>query len=153
PTEEDNATGETIRIRGNEFGTTTGRPRRCGWFDAVAARYTARLSGVDAISLMMLDVLSTMPEVKICTAYEIDGRQVTNFPFHADDLRKVKPVYETLPGWSEDVTGARSLDDLPQNARNYIDRISALLGRPVEFISVGPDREQTIFAPTAAALT
>lgn len=145
PTEQENETGENIRVRGNEFGTTTGRPRRCGWFDAVAARYTARLSGVDALSLMMLDVLSTLPEVKICTAYEIDGKRVTNFPFHADDLRKAKPIFETLPGWSEEITTARSIDDLPENARAYVARISELLERPVEVVSVGPDREQTIF--------
>ena len=144
PTEQDNADGDNIRTRGNEFGTTTGRPRRCGWFDAVAARYTARLSGVDALSLMMLDVLSTLPEVKICTAYEIDGQRTTDFPFHADDLRNVTPIYETLPGWPEEITTARSMDDLPQNARAYVARISELLDRPVEVVSIGPDREQTI---------
>jgi adenylosuccinate synthase len=145
PTEQDNETGNKIRIRGNEFGTTTGRPRRCGWFDAVAARYTARLSGVTALSVMMLDVLSTFAEVKICTAYELDGRRITNFPYHADDLRRVKPVFETLPGWEEDVTKARKHSDLPANARKYVERISTLVGKPVEVISVGPDREQTIF--------
>ena len=145
PTEQENETGNNIRVRGNEFGTTTGRPRRCGWFDAVAARYTARLSGVDALSLMMLDVLSTLPELKICTAYEIDGQRTTDFPFHADDLRNVTPIYETLPGWDEEITGARSMDDLPANARAYVARISELLDRPVEVVSIGPDREQTIF--------
>lgn len=151
PTEEDNPTGDKIRTRGNEFGTTTGRPRRCGWFDAVATRYTARLSGVDALSLMMLDVLSTLREVKICIAYEIDGKRLTNFPYHADDLRKVVPVYETLPGWEEEITTARTLDDLPANARGYVQRISELLQRPVEVISVGPDREQTIFVEREVA--
>jgi adenylosuccinate synthase len=145
PTEQDNEVGNNIRVRGNEFGTTTGRPRRCGWFDAVAARYTARLSGVNVLSLMMLDVLSTLPEIQICTAYEIDGKRTTDFPFHADDLRKVVPVYETLPGWPEEITTARSMDDLPANARAYVARISELLDRPVEVVSIGPDREQTIF--------
>ncbi len=144
PTEQVNDTGDLIRTRGNEFGTTTGRPRRCGWFDAVATRYTTRLSGVDVLSLMMLDVLSTLPEVKICTAYEIDGEKTTNFPCHPDDLRRATPIYETLPGWKEEITTARSLDDLPQNARNYVQRISQLLSRPVEVVSIGPDREQTI---------
>ena len=144
PTEQDNEIGQKIRDRGNEYGTVTKRPRRCGWFDAVAARYTARLGGISVLSIMLLDVLSTFDELKICTAYEIDGKQTTNFPSHVDDLRVAKPVYETHPGWQEDITGARSIDDLPQNARNYVNRIAGLLGRPIGLISVGPDREQTI---------
>ena len=99
PTEQDNEIGQHIRDRGNEYGTVTRRPRRCGWFDAVAARYTARLSGVDTLAIMLLDVLGELPEFKICTAYEIDGRRVTQFPSHVDDLRRAVPVYETLPGW------------------------------------------------------
>ncbi len=145
PTEQDNDKGEHIRQLGNEFGTTTGRPRRCGWFDAVAVRYTARLSGVDALAMMMLDVLSELDEIQICTAYEIDGKKIDYFPSHVEDLRKVKPVYETMPGWKQDVTGARSLSDIPENAMAYVRRISDLIGVPVEVISVGPDRAQTIF--------
>jgi adenylosuccinate synthase len=145
PTEQTNDIGDKIRTRGNEFGTTTGRPRRCGWFDAVAVRYAARLSGVTSLSLMMLDVFSTFSELKICTAYELDGRRITNFPFHADDLRRVKPIYETLPGWEEDITRVQSVDDLPANARAYVDRIRELIDRPVEVVSVGPARDQTIF--------
>ncbi len=103
PTEQDNEIGQHIRDRGNEYGTVTRRPRRCGWFDAVAARYTARLSGVDSLAVMLLDVLDEMPEIKICTAYEIDGRRVTQFPSHVDDLRRAKPVLETLPGWQQDI--------------------------------------------------
>ena len=114
PTEQDNEVGQHIRDRGNEYGTVTRRPRRCGWFDAVAVRYTARLSGVDALAVMLLDVLSEMPELKICTAYEIDGRRVTNFPSHVDDLRRAVPVYETLPGWQKEMTKARTMADLPQ---------------------------------------
>ena len=114
PTEQDNATGQHIRERGNEYGTVTRRPRRCGWFDAVAARYTARLSGVDCLAVMLLDVLSELPEMKICTAYEIDGRRVTDFPSHVDDLRRVEPVYETLPGWQEEISQVRRLADLPR---------------------------------------
>jgi adenylosuccinate synthase len=145
PTEQDNATGEHIRRRGNEYGTVTRRPRRCGWFDAVAARYTARLSGVDSLAVMLLDVLDELPEVKICTAYDLDGRRTTDFPAHADDLRRVVPVYETWPGWQQDLTGTARLGDLPTAARKYLDRIGELLGRPVEVVSVGPDRQQTIF--------
>ena len=124
----------------------TRRPRRCGWFDAVAARYTARLSGVDSLAVMLLDVLGELPELKICTAYELDGRRITDFPSHVDDLRRVVPVYETWPGWQQDTSGARRLGDLPANARKYLDRIGELLRRPVEVVSVGPDRRQTIFA-------
>ncbi len=146
PTEQDNDTGQHIRDRGNEYGTVTRRPRRCGWFDAVAARYTARLSGVDALAVMLLDVPALLPELKICTAYEIDGRRTTDFPGHVDDLRKVVPVYETLPGWQQEISEVRRMDDLPANAQAYLGRISELVGRPVEIASVGPDREQTIFA-------
>ena len=119
----------TSASAGNEYGTVTRRPRRCGWFDAVAARYTARLSGVDALAVMLLDVLSELPEMKICTAYEIDGQRITDFPSHVDDLRRVVPVYETLPGWQQDITDVRRMDDLPANARQYLDRLSRT-GRP-----------------------
>jgi len=144
PTEQDNEHGEHIREMGKEFGTTTGRPRRCGWFDAVAVRYTARLGGVTSVALTMLDVLSEMDEIQVCTAYELDGERIDYFPSHADDLNRLKPIYETLPGWNHDVTGARTVDDLPEKAIQYCQRIQELIGRPIEFISVGPDREQTI---------
>jgi adenylosuccinate synthase len=146
PTEQDNDIGQHIRDRGNEYGTVTRRPRRCGWFDAVAVRYTARLSGADKLAVMLVDVLSELAELKICTAYELDGRRVTDFPSHVDDLRRAVPVYETLPGWQQDITKIRKLADLPQPARSYLARLSELIGRPVEVVSVGPDREQTIFA-------
>ena len=146
PTELNNATGEKIRQIGREYGTTTGRPRRCGWFDAVAVRYTARLSGIDCISLMMMDVLGHLPEIQICVAYELDGRRTTQFPSHVDDLRRVTPVYETLPGWQKDVTGIRKLEEMPIEARRYMERVSQLVGKPVEVVSVGPDRAQTMFA-------
>ena len=146
PTEQDNPTGEKIRQIGKEYGTTTGRPRRCGWFDAVAVRYTVRLSGVDCLAMMMMDVLSHLPEVQICTSYELDGQRTTRFPSHVDDLRRVKPIYETLPGWQRDVTAIRKLSDMPPAARRYLDRITELVGKPVEVISVGPDRAQTMFA-------
>lgn len=144
PTEQDNADGQKLRDQGNEYGTVTKRPRRCGWLDAVAVRYTARLGGVDAIAVMLLDVLSGFDELKICTAYELDGQTTQVFPSHVDDLRRVKPVFESLPGWSEDVTRVRSLEDLPANARGYLDRVSELVGRPVSIVSVGPGRDQTI---------
>lgn len=145
PTEQDNEVGQRIRDLGNEYGTTTGRPRRCGWFDAVAVRYTARLSGIDCLALMMMDVLSQLPEIQICTAYELDGEQIDRFPSQVRDLRRVKPVYETWPGWEKDVTAARKLSDFPDGARRYLDRISELVGKPIDVVSVGPDREQTIF--------
>lgn len=146
PTEQDNALGQHIRDRGNEYGTVTRRPRRCGWFDAVAVRYTARLSGADTLAVMLLDVLSELDEIKVCTAYEIGGRRVSVFPSHVEDLRLAKPVYETLPGWKQEISDVRSLDALPENARGYLAFLSDVLGRPVEIVSVGPDREQTIFA-------
>jgi adenylosuccinate synthase len=146
PTEEKNEVGDRIRELGNEFGTTTGRPRRCGWFDAVAVRYAARLSGVDTVALMMMDVISQLPEIKICTAYELDGERIDYFPAHADDLRRLVPVYETIPGWETDVTGVRNLSDLPSAARLYVDRVGELIGRPIDAISVGPARDQMIFA-------
>lgn len=144
PTEQDNDQGQHIRDMGNEYGTTTGRPRRCGWFDAVAARYTARLGGVTSVALTMLDVLSELEEIEICVAYELGGQRIDYFPAHVNDLRNVIPIYETMPGWQTDVTGARSLDDLPVPAVQYARKIETLIGRKIEFISVGPDRAQTI---------
>lgn len=149
PTEQANATGEYLRERGREYGTVTMRPRRCGWFDAVATRYTARLSGVDELAVMLLDVLSGLDEVRICSAYEIDGRRVTDFPSHIDDLKRAVPVYESLPGWKEDVSGVRGYADLPRQALAYLDRIGELLGRRVTIVSVGPDRAQTILRDDA----
>ena len=152
PTEQNNEIGVHLRERGNEYGTVTRRPRRCGWFDAVAVRYTARLSGVDGLAVMLLDVLSKLPELKICTAYEINGKRVTQFPSHVDDLRTAQPVYETVPGWDEEITAVREMSDLPENARRYLKRLSEVIGRPVEVVSVGPDRDQTIFAGSNPAL-
>ncbi|MAV38915.1 MAG: adenylosuccinate synthase [Planctomycetaceae bacterium] len=145
PTEQDNPIGQRIRDLGNEYGTTTGRPRRCGWFDAVAVRYTARLSGVDGLAVMMLDVLSQLAEIRICVAYELNGQRVDFFPSHADDLRQIQPIYETIPGWETDVTAAQSMDDLPEGAHHYLKRVSQLVGCPVDVVSVGPDRAQTLF--------
>ena len=145
PTELLNETGQKIREIGREYGTTTGRPRRCGWFDAVAVRYTARLSGIHYLSLMMMDVLSHFDTIQVCVAYELNGERINRFPCRAEDLRECKPVYETLPGWNVDVSNVRKLVDFPANARRYIDRISELISVPIGVLSVGPDREQTIF--------
>lgn len=144
PTEQDNEIGQHIRDRGNEYGTVTRRPRRCGWFDAVAARYTARLSGATALAVMLLDVLSQMPELEVCVAYQLDGRRFTDFPSHVDDLRRVEPIYETLPGWQQEITDVRRKADLPDNANRYLRRLEELVGCGIEIVSVGPDREQTI---------
>jgi adenylosuccinate synthase len=147
PTELDDGpegVGERIRKIGREYGTVTGRPRRTGWFDAMAVRYTATLAGADEITIMLLDVLSGLPELKMCVAYEVDGERRTHFPSDAYELERCKPVYETIPGWSEDITKARKLTDLPAGARRYVDRVRELVGLPVSVVSVGPDREQTI---------
>ncbi|VTT97362.1 adenylosuccinate synthetase : Adenylosuccinate synthetase OS=Singulisphaera acidiphila (strain ATCC BAA-1392 / DSM 18658 / VKM B-2454 / MOB10) GN=purA PE=3 SV=1: Adenylsucc_synt [Gemmataceae bacterium] len=147
PTELDDGidgTGERIRKVGKEYGTVTGRPRRTGWFDALAVRYTAALAGADEITLMLLDVLSGLPELKLCVGYEVDGERRDHFTSDAHILERCKPVYETLPGWTEDITGARKLTDLPAAARKYIDRVSEMVGLPVSVVSVGPGREQTI---------
>ncbi|MGL4554745.1 MAG: adenylosuccinate synthase, partial [Gemmataceae bacterium] len=145
PTELLDDTGERIRRRGREFGTVTGRPRRCGWLDAVALRYTASLNGVDEVALMLLDVLSEVDEVRICTAYEMDGERIDRFPADAFLLARCRPVYETLPGWRVDISGVRQYADLPAAARAYAERVGELVGVPVGIVSVGPDREQTIF--------
>jgi adenylosuccinate synthase len=152
PTELTDETGEQIRQRGREYGTTTGRPRRCGWFDAVAVRYAARLSGVDTLALMMLDVLSGLPEIRAAVRYELRGREIDSFPSHIEDLSRVRPVYETWPGWQCDISGARSFEDLPREAAAYVTRISYWIGRPVEYISVGPERRQTIVCDQRALL-
>ncbi len=136
--------GERIRKIGREYGTVTGRPRRVGWFDAVASRYTAMLSGADEITVMLLDVLSGLDELRICVAYELDGQRRTTFPSDAFVLERCTPVYETLPGWKEDLTKVRKAADLPVAARKYVERISELIALPVLVVSVGPDRAQTI---------
>jgi adenylosuccinate synthase len=148
----DNELGNRIRIKGKEFGTTTGRPRRCGWFDAFAVRYTRRLSGADSIALMMLDVLSELEELQICTGYEFQGKLLQGFPSQADVLRQVRPVYETMPGWQTEITGVTEWADLPENAQKYVRRIEQLIGGRIEYVSVGPDRRQTIIMNRSANL-
>jgi adenylosuccinate synthase len=137
--------GERIRKVGREFGTVTGRPRRVGWFDAVAVKYAVTLGDVDELALMLLDVLSGIPELAICTAYETsDGHRVDDFPADAKRLENCRPVLEMLPGWSGDISVVRRRADLPDGARRYIERIEQILNRPVRTISVGPDRDETI---------
>jgi adenylosuccinate synthase len=145
PTELDDEIGQRIRNVGKEYGTVTGRPRRCGWFDAVAARHGARLGAVDALAVMLLDVLSGLEEIKICVAYRLDGETIDFFPSHVEHLKHCEPVYRTLPGWKDDISGARRLEDLPAEARAVLDALAELLRAPVEIVSVGPDRQQTIY--------
>jgi adenylosuccinate synthase len=137
--------GERIRQAGREFGTVTGRPRRCGWFDAVAVRHSLRLSAADELALMLLDVLSGLDELQICTAYELDGKRLDHFPADSFLLERCHPVTEKLSGWRENLSGVRKITDLPATARRYVDRLGELLGVPVRTLSVGPDREQTLF--------
>jgi adenylosuccinate synthase len=144
PTEQDNEIGRYIRERGHEYGTTTGRPRRCGWFDGVAAAYSIRIGSVDSVALLHLDTLTGLKELNICKAYEIDGRQTTFFPANIDRLAKARPIYERLPGWQEELGDATTFEALPAAARDYVRRIEQIVGKPVEMIGVGPKRTQTI---------
>ena len=144
PSELDNEVGQRIRIAGNEFGTVTGRPRRCGWLDAVATRYSARISGVDSIVIALLDVLSGFDELFICEAYDINGSVTRDFPSRCEDLAAAKPVLRRVPGWKEDITGITKFSDLPASAQQYVNDVKQLVGKPVEMVSVGPDRSQTI---------
>jgi len=146
PTELHDATGERIRERGREYGTTTGRPRRCGWLDLVAVKYAAMLNGATSLAVMLFDVLAGLDELRICTAYEVDGARTERFLPDATDLARATPVYETLPGFAEEITEARTREELPANGRRYLDRIEQYVGVPIEIVSVGPDREQTIGA-------
>ena len=143
PTELFDEDGHHIREVGREYGTTTGRPRRVGWFDSVVLRHSRRVSGITDLSINSIDVLTGLDTVKICTAYELDGEKITEYPANLDQLRRCKPIFKELPGWTEDITGCRSLDELPENARNYLERISELCGVHISIFSVGPDREQT----------
>ncbi len=138
------AAGDRIRAQGNEFGTTTGRPRRCGWFDAVSCRYTARLGGITDLALMHIDTLTGFDEIGVCVAYRCDGATLDAPPSHAHQLERAEPVLEFLPGWPEDVRSVRRFDDLPENTRRYVQRIEALVEVPVSLVSVGPERTQTL---------
>ena len=144
PTELKCETGDRIRRNGNEYGTTTGRPRRCGWFDAVAVKFTSAMNGTSAIALSLMDVLSGFDTVKICTHYEIDGKRTSDFPTDSDVLARAVPVYEEMPGWSEDISQVRQFPDLPEAAKRYVARLADLVETPICLISVGRRRDQTI---------
>ena len=144
PTELNDATGDFLRTKGAEYGTTTGRPRRCGWLDAVVVRTSVKLCGVDHLAVTKLDVLAGLPELKIATSYLLDGQQIDHIPADADDLERCRPVYESWPGFEGDLTGVRQLEDLPAAARRYLDRLTEVCGAPLGLVSVGPDREETI---------
>lgn len=144
PTEQQNAEGERMGERGHEFGTTTGRKRRCGWFDAVMVRQAVTVSGIDGIALTKLDVLDGFEELKICTGYKLDGKEIDYFPAGQAEQARVEPVYMTLPGWSESTYGARSFSDLPSRAVKYVHVIEELIGAPVSILSTSPEREDTI---------
>ncbi len=144
PTELQNETGDYIRETAHEFGTTTGRPRRCGWLDAVVLRHAAALSAIDCFALTRLDILDQLPEVKICTGYRHQGQLLDAMPASLKVLAQVEPVYETLPGWCADTTGCRRYDELPANCRQYVETIARLSGMRPGIVSVGPDRAQTI---------
>lgn len=144
PTELFDADGETLGARGHEFGTTTGRKRRCGWFDAVQVRQAVKVAGIQGIALMKLDVMDTLAEIKICTSYKADGKTYDYIPASQDLQAKLEPVYETMAGWQTELAGVRKFEDLPENARAYIRRLEELIGVPAAVISTSPQREDTI---------
>jgi adenylosuccinate synthase len=144
PTELFDESGERLRQVGAEFGTTTGRPRRCGWFDAPIARYATRINGVTDFVLTKLDVLTGMDEVPVCVAYDIDGVRHEELPMNQADFARAVPIYEAFPGWIEDISAARTLDELPRNARDYVDALEKMINAPISAIGVGPGRDETI---------
>ncbi len=144
PTELDDAMGRHLRTAGNEFGSTTGRPRRCGWFDAVALRYAVRTSGMTGLAITKMDVLNDLATIKLCTAYDYRGQRLEEFPNDLDMLRECTPIYEEVEGWQSDLSGATHYQDLPKRAAAYLDRLEEVTGCPVVLVSVGPRRDQTI---------
>ena len=144
PTELHDEIGETLRRVGNEYGSTTGRPRRCGWLDLVAIKFSASVNGITHLAITLLDVLSAVEEVNICVGYEIDGERTSEYPMSQTDLHHARPVYKTLPGWGEDITGCRMRGDLPEAARDFVEFVEAEVGVPLCMISVGPERDQAI---------
>lgn len=144
PTELLEETGEKLRQVGGEFGATTGRPRRCGWFDAMVIRYSVRINGLTGIALTKLDVLSDFETIKVCTGYRFEGKELETLPAKLEIFENCEPVYEELPGWNKDITGVRSYDQLPENAKKYVKRLEELAGCPIVMVSVGPRRDQTM---------
>ncbi len=151
-TELDDSVGERLRKVGHEFGATTGRPRRTGWLDLVALRYTSMINGLTELAVTKLDVLSGLGEIKVCTHYRIDGRETDRFPSEVQTLDKVEPAYTTLPGWHEDITQVKRVEDLPAAARDYLRFVSREVGVPISMISTGPRREETIYEGAGAML-
>ena len=144
PTEQDNEVGVELQTRGHEFGTVTGRTRRCGWLDLALVNYSIRVNGITELALMKLDILDTLPEIQICTGYRLRGEEIKYFPGRLDDLELVEPIYETVPGWECDTTSCTSYDELPEAAKAFVARVETLTGVPVKIVAVGPGREQTI---------
>ena len=144
PTELLDEAGERLRDAGGEFGTTTGRPRRCGWYDAVVARYASRVNGLTDLVLTKLDVLTGLERIPVCVAYEIDGRRVTEMPTNQSDFHHARPIYEELEGWTEDISEAREFTDLPPAAQRYVLALEEMSGTRISSIGVGPDRAATI---------
>lgn len=144
PTEQDNEIGVELQTRGHEFGTVTGRTRRCGWLDVALINYSIRINGITELALMKLDILDTLHEIQICTGYRLKGEEIKYFPGRLDDLELVEPIYETVPGWQCDTTSCTSYDELPEAAKAFVARVEALTGVPVKIVAVGPGREQTI---------
>lgn len=145
PTELSDEMGQRLRDSGNEYGAVTGRPRRCGWYDAVAVRYGARINGLDALALTKLDVLDGLERIDICTAYRLGDRVIHDMPSEVTQLAACKPVYESMPGWDAPTKGVRRFDDLPENAKRYVARLEAVTGVPAALVSTGSDRDETIF--------
>jgi len=144
PTELQDTTGELLRSKGHEYGATTGRPRRCGWFDAVALRYSVMINGIERIAITKLDVLDGFDEIRVCTGYELNGKRLKSFPTDVQTLMAVTPVYESMQGWREPIPAITEYDDLPTNARRYLELLQKLVGVPIRIVSVGPRRDQTI---------
>jgi adenylosuccinate synthase len=144
PTELEDEMGEWLRQTGGEYGVTTGRNRRCGWFDAVIARYATRINGVTDFFLTKLDVLSGLERIPVCVAYDVDGVRHDEIPMTQTDFHHATPIYEEFPGWQEDITGAKTFDDLPPNARSYVRTLEEMSGAPISAIGVGPGRDQTL---------
>lgn len=144
PTELFDAVGNRLRERGKEFGATTGRPRRCGWYDAVAARFAVEANGISSIALTKIDILSGFPTLKVCTAYRLDGKTISDWPSSTDDLARVEPVFEELPGWTDEIGACRRYTDLPAATRNYIEYLERVSGAVIEWVSVGPTRDAVI---------
>ncbi|HEX8399725.1 MAG TPA: adenylosuccinate synthase [Pyrinomonadaceae bacterium] len=136
-----------IRERGNEYGSVTRRPRRCGWFDAVATKYAADLNGFNSVALTKLDVLDALDEIKVCVGYQLDGQTIDYFPSIASELRRIEPIYDTLPGWATSTVGTTNVEELPENARKYVEFLSSSIGVEIGLISTGPERDQTILYP------